>query len=588
MRGISRLWGSLLKCLCALAVAVFIAQPQGTAEEGTAPSRAELAPELPEAIDPPAAIDAAGKADRPDASAGIAETPAATGAAGVMTDGPPPATEVDAEDVPVAPPRLEPGRIFEVPLIAPGEGLDKVTINVTDGNIRDVLNVFSRQTGRNIVIGPDVTNAVTLRLSETPWENALEVMLKPYGYGHKLVGETIVVNKLDKIQEVENVEPLAYKVYDLKYLDAFGVLEMIRAQLTERGHVSTISTRGQRGWGFAKGESEGSGSGTGGKRERTEAIDLTKEREYEEMRSKLIVVADIPSVLLSIDELLDNVDHMPVQVLIEARFVEVSTDTLRDIGVQFGTGAGGSSVVTFEGPGSSIQGLGARSVSGDPLPASFKSQSTGLQGQQPFNVGASLLFQQLTDVEFEVLMHALEEQGGLNVLSAPRILTLNNQPASIIVGEKYPIIRSDVSGQFGGSSTSIDYWQDIGIQLNVVPQICAKEYIRMIIHPAVTEQIGTASGRTVSGSAGGVVPGTDYPILSTREAETQIVLKDGETIVIGGLLKDVESKTELKVPILGDIPLLGNLFKRKTTRVEQLDLLIFLTASIVDPSRGQE
>jgi len=537
---------------------VFLARPGGSAEESGASPATGLAPELPEAIDPPAAAE--------------------------VTI---PAVGDDADDAGADTAQLEPGQIIEVPLVPEGETSDTFTINVVDGSINDVLNAFSRQTGRNMVIGPNVTNRVTLRISETPWEEALEVMLKPYGYGHKMVGDTIIINKLDRIQEVEKVEPLAYKVYDLKYLDAFGVIEMIRAQLTDRGHVSTISMRGQRGWGFAEGESEGSGSGTGGKRERMAAIDIAKEREYEQMRSKLIVVADIPSVLLEIDELLKRVDHMPVQVLIESRFVEVNTETLRDVGVQLGSGSSGSPIVTFEGPGSSIQGLGVKSVSGEVLPSAFKTQSTGLAGQQPFNTGASILFQQLTDVEFEVLMHALEEEGGLNVLSAPRILTLNNQEATIMVGEKYPIIRSDVSGEFGGSSTSIDYWQDIGIQLNVVPQVCAQEYIRMIVHPAVTEQIGTASARTVSGSAGGIVPQTEYPILSTREAETQVVIKNGETIVIGGLLKDVEAKSVFKVPILGDIPLLGNLFKRKTTRVEQLDLLIFLTATVVDPSRGQ-
>jgi type IV pilus assembly protein PilQ len=574
VRGVRGLPGSLLKCVCALAIAVFLVRPGGSAEEGKATSGGELAPELPGAIETPGAVVEADGA-----------APAEEGAATLPADDP----DQDAE---AAPPvtRLQPGQIVEVPLVPAGEGSDIVTINVVDGNINDVLNVFSLQTGRDMVIGPDVTNTVTLRLNETQWEDALEVMLKPYGYGHKMVGETIIVNKLDKIQEVEQAEPLAYKVYDLKYLDAFGVIEMIRAQLTDRGHVSTVSMRGQRGWGFAKGESEGSGSGTGGKRERMAAIDVVKEREYEEMRSKLIVVADIPSVLLEIDTLIKDVDHMPMQVLIEARFVEVSTDVLHDVGVQMGTGVGGA---RSSGPqtvavasDSSVSGIGAQSTGGGALPAAFKSQSTGLSGQQPFNAGASFLFQQLTDVEFEVMLHALEEEGGLNVLSAPRILTINNQEATIMVGEKYPIIRSDVSGQYGGSSTSIDYWQDIGIQLNVVPQICAKEYIRMIVHPAVTEQIGTASGRTVSGAEGGIVPVTDYPILSTREAETQIVIKDGETIIIGGLLKDIEATSVFKVPILGDIPLLGNLFKRKTTRVEQLDLLIFLTASVVDPERN--
>ena len=118
----------------------------------------------------------------------------------------------------------------------------------------------------------------------------------------------------------------------------------------------------------------------------------------------------------------------------------------------------------------------------------------------------------------------------------------------------------------------------------MVPQVCENDNIRMVIHPAVTSQIGTASGRTMSGDS--VIPFTDYPILSTRETETQIIIKNAETLAIGGLLKNEEQETLFKVPFLGDIPLIGRLFRRKTTNVKQLDLVIFLTATKVSDEQN--
>jgi general secretion pathway protein D len=184
------------------------------------------------------------------------------------------------------------------------------------------------------------------------------------------------------------------------------------------------------------------------------------------------------------------------------------------------------------------------------------------------------LYQKLMGSQFEAVMHALQENANANTLSAPRILTLNNQEATILVGTKYPILTSEVSSESGTTVTStLDYYQDIGIQLNVVPQISGDKYINMVIHPAVTAY---DTSNTVGTNA--------YPVISTREAQTRVLLEDNQTIVIGGLLKDVKKKTNMGIPFLKDIPILGNLFGRDTNDTEKVDLLIFITATIIKPT----
>jgi type IV pilus assembly protein PilQ len=459
-----------------------------------------------------------------------------------------------------------------------------VTLNFADGaDVRDVLTAYSIQSGRSVVLGPDVSGEVRLHLRDVPWDQALEVILQPYGFSYKIVGDTVVVSRMEQQASVQSMEPLVTEVFTLRYLDAFGVKEMVESQLSPRGSMSTLTVRGQKGWQYGM---QGQGIADSGKRERVEETE--REREVERLRSRTIVVTDIPSVVDRVGTLLDEVDVMPTQVLIEARFIEVDTGVLQDIGVQFGTGEGGATSlgpqpVTTRKAGH-VYGLGLQQTGGGAAPAAFQPKSSELNKAQPFDAGLSLLFQKLDPTQFEVLLHMLEEEASLNTLSSPRILTLNNEAATIMVGTKYPIIKTEVSGESGSISTTIDYWQDIGIQLNVVPQICEDDSIRMVIHPAVTAQIGTASGRTQSGS--GSMPFTDYPVLSTRETETQVILKNAETLAIGGLLKNEEQETIFKVPFLGDIPLIGALFRRRTTNMKQLDLVIFLTATVISPTEN--
>ncbi|MBL7017155.1 MAG: secretin and TonB N-terminal domain-containing protein [Kiritimatiellales bacterium] len=420
------------------------------------------------------------------------------------------------------------------------------------------------QTKRNVVIGPEVTNdVVTIHLTDVQWDNALDVILKPYGYGYRVVGNAIVVGELTRLKALETVEPLQSRVYQLSYLDAGDVKDIIEAQLSPRGNMSIITARGQKGWkNLATSGMQNQGSGG--------SLDM-REREGtdEQIRSKTVVVSDVPSVLDGVAETLENIDQMPKQVLVEARFIEVNEDLLRDIGVEM---AGTLNI----GKGS----IGLTDQFFDATPNAFKPKSigsaTGVTGERTTAFPDSLsTFGQLTvnSGSWDLFISMIEEDEDTETLSSPKILTLNNQEAAIVVGTRYPIISSDTTSNTSSEPTvseELEYYESIGIQLNVVPQICADDYINMIVRPSVTEIVGFA------GNEG------SYPIIKARDTETQILVANGETIVIGGLLEERETEGVFKVPFLGDIPLIGRLFRRDTKDTKTIDLLIFLSATIID------
>lgn len=302
---------------------------------------------------------------------------------------------------------------------------------------------------------------------------------------------------------------------------------------------------------------------------------MRERKEEDQIRSKTIVVSDVPSVLDRVADTLAEIDQMPKQVLVEARFMEVNEDFLRDIGVEMGG--------TFEIGGNPVT-LADQFFSA--TPNAFKPQSEGVTGERgvlntlsgtPLALTPGSLnlttFGQLSagGKDWGLLISMLEEDEDTETLSSPKLLTLNNQEAAIVVGTRYPIISSETTNNGNDPTVSedLEYYESIGIQLNVVPQICADDYINMVVRPSVTEIIG------VQGE-------NNYPIIKTRDTETQVMVANGETIVIGGLLEDRATEGVFKVPFLGDIPILGHLFRRDTTDTKKIDLLIFISATIID------
>ncbi|MFA6172531.1 MAG: hypothetical protein WC334_05930 [Kiritimatiellales bacterium] len=446
---------------------------------------------------------------------------------------------------------------------------DYVNITVDGGTIQQVLNTFALQTGRNVVVGPEVIcEGVNIHLNHVRWDEALEVILKPYGFGYRNVGDTIVISKLEKLAELATVEPLETKVFELRFLDASDVQGMLTNQLSARGTISVMTVRGQKGWEFASRSENRSGRGGAygnlGKLERATG----KANVNDQGKSKTLIVTDVPSSLARIAAMLARLDTIPQQVLVEARFMEVNNNLLKDLGLD----------ITFSQAEYSIGQILSTVAPGnfDPANAGFWPNTLTPLNQNAFftrNGGA-----------LDVALRMIQEDKDTKVLSAPRVLTLNNQEATIIVGQKFPIIESNVSGGTGNNNTSttLDYYENIGIQLNVVPQICDDGHINMIVHPSVSTIVSFESGKVNTGASTNATALTEYPVIDTREAETQILLKNKETAIIGGLLQDRKGTTVSKVPFLGDIPLLGRLFRRDITDNRTINLLIFLSATIVD------
>lgn len=455
---------------------------------------------------------------------------------------------------------------------------DVVTINVDDAMLTQVLNAFSRQTGRSIVVGPEVTGKVTARLSDVQWRDALDVILKPCGYGYYLVGDTVVIGSTEKLPR--NV----VRIFTLKYLDVSDVEALVNSQLSPGVTIGRLITQSQS-WKDAaiQADIKSTTSESLGRLQRFA-------EEPKNVKGKTFVVVDTPTVIERVAEILAQVDRMPTQIHIEAKFVEVRADLLRDIGFEWGSGVDGATApgVKTVGitSGGKLYAAGGQQISGTVKPAAFKPQSgDDFSGVRPFNAGMTLAFQKLTDYQFQVLLHLLEEDSSYKVLSSPSVQTMNNQDAVIIVGTKLPIIKSETTANAGGSpttSTSLERYEDVGIKLKVLPQVCEDGFINLIVHPSVRDLLSYQSGKTSSG--GSLASLTDYPVVATREAETQVMVKSGQTIVIGGMVRESKQTTQFKVPFLGDIPLVGRLFRRDTDQTEQIELLIFLTARVRSPS----
>lgn len=469
-----------------------------------------------------------------------------------------------------------------------------VTLDFKDADIQNVLRVLAYKSGVNIVAGKEVVGTVTIRLVDVPWEQALQVILSTYGFAYERDGNIISVATVDalkerreKKKELTEIEGVTSKVFTLQYLDASDAKKMLEPQLSPQGKISVLEITGQKGWKIGATVAGGSSSDEGKAR-----------RARENARSHSLVITDTPTFLDRITKILKEIDVKPVQVLIEARIMEVNKDALRDIGMEWSTGYrlqnhkalttggvlnGGVNVHAGKEPIGKSRTAGVLSGSnysqtepGDATgyqPANFTPLATNLN---PYNAGLQLLWAKLFGTQMEAMVHALEEDVRTNTLSAPKILTLSGQEALILIGQKYPIIESNISGTSGTATITLAYYQDVGIQLYVVPQVSGDErYINMIVHPVVSSFTNTVSANA-------------YPILLTREAETQVLMTDGETIVIGGLLKDVKSKGRIGIPILGDIPIIGNLFSRATNDTAKIDLLIFVTARIIRPGELTE
>jgi type II secretion system protein D len=283
---------------------------------------------------------------------------------------------------------------------------------------------------------------------------------------------------------------------------------------------------------------------------------------------RVVTIADEDTTKY-ISQVLSNLDRPKPQVLIKVVFLEVAHNNSLDLGVEggwrnsIGNGNTGS-VANIFGLSGLSQSLGTNS-------AGFNSLGQNLNSFAPVPPGAGVY--QIMGENYMVTLRAIAQAGKARVLSRPSILARNNQPATITVGQSVPLITSTRYDTFGNAINSVQY-QDVGVILRVTPFITADGMVEMIVSPQIST-LDTSLTVPIS-------QGVNAPVINVRSADTVVVTPDGKTVIIGGLISKTKASSESKIPLLGDIPWLGNLFKHRTTAAQDTELMIFLTPYIVE------
>ncbi len=424
------------------------------------------------------------------------------------------------EEIPAEPP--EPAEKVTTP--------GNVTIDFKDADILNVLRILSIKSGVNIVAGKDVEGTVTIRLVDVPWEKALDVVLKTYGFAYERE-ENII-----RVATVENLgqEPLKTEVFSISYAKAEEVVESIKEMISARGSIRA------------------------------------------DKRSNTLIVTDIPTNIYKIEQVVTRLDESTPQVYIEARVIEATLDDDEKLGIDWDVKvtADGSTIPTtlpFHKDLTHMPYLDNR------IDTSFPAF--------PIDTTATWAFGTLNFKQFQAVLWMLNERTDTKIVSNPRMVTLNNQEATIHIGDTLYTPEWSESATTGTPVFSGITKTDLatGIKLKVTPHVNSKEEIVVDLEPEVSTFPDSAT--TLLTTDSGTVNAWK---VSIRTAKTQVMVKDGETIAIGGLLKETTVKTRRKVPFLGDIPLLGYLFRYSEDTIDTRDLLIFVTVKLIETKEDAE
>jgi general secretion pathway protein D len=293
------------------------------------------------------------------------------------------------------------------------------------------------------------------------------------------------------------------------------------------------------------------------------AVTITADK----LTNSLIIVGS-PSDYETMKDVIQKLDIRRRQVYVEAAIIEMGLTKSRELGFEFQAAnlnkidSGGTTVIG----GTNFGGIGAATAGGPEAIAGFNGLAVGA-------VKGTFTFRGIEFLNIGALLRALQSDADVNVLSTPNILTSDNQKAEIMVGENVPFRtgQSQSAATGGGSILTTIERKDVGISLKITPQITSEDNVRLEIYQEISNVVESATSTSQDG-----------PTTSKRSASTTVVIKDHETMVIGGLIRDNVTSSERKVPFLGDIPLLGWLFKYKTSRVDKVNLMIFITPYIIN------
>jgi len=432
----------------------------------------------------------------------------------------------------------------------------RLTLNFQDIETRAVLQLLAETSERNIVVSDSVQGNVTLRLRNVPWDQALDIVMTTKGLGMRENGNVIIVAPAEEIAARETA--------DLEARQAITELEPLYSEFLQVNYAKAADLAALIGGG-------GNASGA--------SNSLLSERGSVGIddRTNTLLVQDTTERLQDIKRLVRTLDIPIRQVLIESRIVVVNDDFSRDLGLRFGmtnvqdNSSDGLIAFTGSGEGSNVivnSGRNNIENTGTPFPVNMPNLTDRYNINVPVENPAGRLALAVLDSDYivDLELTALQAEGRGEIVSTPRIITANQKEARIEQGVEIPYQESASSG-----ATTTQFKKAV-LALTVTPQITPDNNIIMDLLVSKDNV-----GELTPSATGGLVPSID-----TRAVETQVLVRDGQTVVLGGIYETESRETINKVPFLGDIPGVGNLFRSKKNVSNKAELLIFVTPRILE------
>ncbi|MFA6061370.1 MAG: type IV pilus secretin PilQ [Gallionella sp.] len=443
---------------------------------------------------------------------------------------------------------------------------EKLTLNFQDISVREALNVIADFTELNMVISDTVAGNLTLRLKDVPWDQALDIILQSRGLAMRKNGNVIQVAPIGEIsaseksdltarQEISELEALRTESFQLGYQTAAAVADILTGKDAAR----------------AAGDQSGTTTPTGGSAGASSSILSKRGSAIADARTNTLFVKDTPTRLEEVRKMIKQIDIPARQVLIEARVVEAHDGFARNLGVRLGyTGqpvaaAGGANGVTgirggLVSAGGTFGSVMAPNTGNVNLPVTVGSPGAGVFQFSLFNAAATKV------LNLELNAMESDEQG--KIISSPRVVSADKDTDWAIIeqGEEIPYVTNSVSG---GTVTSITAFKKAVLRLGVKTKITPDNNVDMTVE-VNKDSRGTAVGTGVA--------------INTNKVVTKVLVENGGTVVIGGVYKQNDTNVVNKVPLLGDIPVLGYLFKSKGVSTTKDELLIFLSPKIMQDS----
>ena len=403
--------------------------------------------------------------------------------------------------------------------IAQGEGDDSLVINVQNRDIREVLDLLGQQGGLNILPSKSVGGPITASLSGVNLETALDVILKSNGYIARREGDFIYVGTPEDFKQIDNASgTIVTRVYRPNYVSSAELQTLIQPMLTPTVGVATVSSPAGK-------DIPASTDATGG-----DAF----------AGGDVLLVRDYETVLAQVDQIVLEVDQRPQQVAIEAMILSVKLDDNHELGVNFEALRDKENVRLISGSG--MDSLGTIDVTQGGLKFGFLDSSLG------------------------AFVSALESVGDTNVVASPRLMCLNKQRAEILIGSQLGYVSTTVTEN---AATQAIEFLEVGTQLRLRPFISRDGMVRLEIHP----ELSTGNVR--------VEEGFTLPDKEVTQVTTNIMCPDGCTVIIGGLIREDLSMSTSQLPLLGNVPLVGTLFRHRTETMDRREIVVLLTPRIV-------